>query len=125
MRRSGFVWIALAVVLPSVSNAASVYTQRPEDKAAIYLTTDTFDVHGDGVADDSEALQHVIDRVQEMPRSGGQGILFVPEGRYRRTVGHDRVRYWHHDDEHGASPCSQPVGQRGAAASLAARSAHS
>lgn len=64
---------------------ASVYTQRPEDAAAVYLTRANFDVRGDGVADDSAALQRAIDRVQETTR---QGIVFVPEGRYRisRTI---------------------------------------
>ncbi len=73
----------LGAAMPAV--ASSVYTQRPDDKAAVYLTKDEFDVHADGVDDDSAALQAAIDRVQE---TTVQGIVFVPEGRYRvnRTI---------------------------------------
>ena len=37
---------------------------------------------GDGIADDSSALQQAINKVQEKTN---QGILFVPAGRYRLT----------------------------------------
>jgi hypothetical protein len=83
------VWSVVGVVLfgmlSSVAHGASVYTQRFEDPAAVYLTPAKFDVHGDGVADDSAALQKAIDQVQETTR---QGIVFLPEGRYRisRTI---------------------------------------
>ena len=42
-------------------------------------------VRGDGAADDTAGLQKAIDKVQE---STGQGIVFLPEGRYRlsRTI---------------------------------------
>lgn len=56
---------------------ASYYTQRPDDPAAVYL-----EAKGDGAADDSDALQAAIDRVQQTRR---QGIVYVPEGRYRIT----------------------------------------
>ncbi len=59
----------------AVGCAQSVYTGRPDDPNAVYLAA-----RGDGVADDSDALQHAIDRVQETTH---QGIVFVPEGRYR------------------------------------------
>ena len=64
---------------------ASYYTVRLDDPKAIYLTREGFPVHGDGAGDDTEALQQAIDRVQE---TSGQGIVFVPEGRYRlsRTI---------------------------------------
>ncbi len=62
-------------------HAASFYPVRPNDAKAVYLTPDHFAVHGDGVADDSEALQAAIDRAGEQ----GEGILFVPSGRYRIT----------------------------------------
>ena len=67
------------------SSAASYYPLRLDDPKAVYLTKDKFPVHGDGVADDSDALQQAIDRVQETSQ---QGIVFVPEGRYRisRTI---------------------------------------
>lgn len=60
--------------------AASYYTVRLDDPKAVYLTTDAFGVHGDGVADDTDAIQKAIDRAVE---SASQGIVFVPEGRYR------------------------------------------
>jgi len=58
----------------------SYYTVRLDDAKAIYLTRDSFPVHGDGLADDTAALQQAIDKVQE---TSAQGIVFVPEGRYR------------------------------------------
>ena len=68
------------VVFPS--NAASYYRSRLDDPKAVYLTRDRFSVAGDGKADDSGAVQAAIDRVQE---TTGEGIVFVPEGRYRLT----------------------------------------
>jgi len=75
---------ALAVLLiPSNSLlATSYYTDRLDDARAVYLTRDKFPVHADGVADDSDALQAAIDKVQE---TTNQGILFLPSGRYRIT----------------------------------------
>lgn len=74
---------ALGVVLAAgPAWPASYYTQRLNDPKAVYLTKESFAVQGDGVADDTAALQHAIDRVQETTR---QGIVFVPEGRYRLT----------------------------------------
>lgn len=71
---------AALLVLCSPSFSDSYYKDRPEDARAIYLTNDRFPVHGDGAADDSNALQTAIDQVQE---THFQGILFVPSGRYR------------------------------------------
>lgn len=62
--------------------ATSYYSARLDDPKAIYLTRDNFPVKGDGVADDSAALQQAINTVQEKTN---QGILFVPAGRYRLT----------------------------------------
>ncbi len=61
---------------------ASYYTVRLDDPKAVYLTPDKFPVHGDGVADDTDAIQQAVNRVQE---TTNQGILLVPEGRYRLT----------------------------------------
>src|SRR5277367_6348831 len=55
------------------ATSSSYYPARLEDANA---------VHGDGIADDSEALQQAINKVQE---TTNQGILFVPAGRYRLT----------------------------------------
>ena len=62
--------------------AASSYPTRLDDPKAVYLTADQFPVHGDGTADDSPAIQAAIDKLQE---TAGEGIVFVPQGRYRIT----------------------------------------
>ena len=58
-----FSMILGGIVLPV--QGASYYTQRPDEPKAVYLTADQFPVRGDGVADDSAALQAAIDQVQE------------------------------------------------------------
>jgi Pectate lyase superfamily protein/SMP-30/Gluconolactonase/LRE-like region len=60
----------------------SYYPLRLDDPRAVYLTRANFPVRGDGVADDTAAIQQAIDKVHE---TTSQGILFVPEGRYRLT----------------------------------------
>ncbi len=73
------------LVLFSLSGAvrgASYYTVRLDDPHAVYLTRDHFPVHGDGVSDDSDAVQQAIDKVRG---TTGEGIVFLPEGRYRLT----------------------------------------
>ena len=65
-----FTLLASAAVLP----AASYYTLRLDDSKAVYLTR--------GAGDDSDAIQQAIDKVQA---TTGEGIVFVPEGRYRLT----------------------------------------
>ena len=59
---------------------ASHYTVRMDDPKAVYLTSENFSVHGNGIADDTDAIQQAVNKVQE---TTGQGIVFVPEGRYR------------------------------------------
>jgi hypothetical protein len=61
---------------------ASFYTDRPDDPKAVYLEAPAFAVKADGVADDSDAIQAAIDKVQETTR---RGIVFVPQGKYRLT----------------------------------------
>ena len=75
--------LLVLILVPSTVRpafAASEYTLRPEDAKAVYLTPQNFPVHPDGSADDSAAIQQAINQVEESHR---QGILFVPEGRYR------------------------------------------
>jgi len=62
--------------------AASVYTTRLDDPKAVNLAAPEFGVHGDGVADDSAAIQAAIDKADSTTR---EGIVFVPSGRYRLT----------------------------------------
>jgi sugar lactone lactonase YvrE len=81
-----FLLAALAAGLfPSGVRAAasSYYTVRPDDPKAVYLTRERFGAAGDGIADDTAALQMAIDAVQE---TTGEGIVFVPEGRYRLSA---------------------------------------
>jgi len=72
--------VLFGIVFPS--SGASFYPARLNDPNAVYLTQDQFAVRGDGQADDSAAIQAAIDKVQE---TTGEGILFIPEGRYRVT----------------------------------------
>jgi sugar lactone lactonase YvrE len=62
--------------------AASYYTVRLDDPKAVYL-----EAKGDGVSDDTAALQSAIDRAAQ----SSFGIVFVPEGRYR--IG-NTLRVW-------------------------------
>src|SRR6266702_4458040 len=73
-----------AAVLSQGMSAQSFYPVRLEDKAAVYLSNsaDHFGAKGDGVADDTAALQKAIDTVADTKR---QGIVFIPEGHYRLT----------------------------------------
>jgi len=72
------VFLTLLIAMPSL--ATSYYTVRLDDPKAVYLTRDTFPVHADGVADDANALQQAINKVQETTH---KGIVFIPEGQYR------------------------------------------
>ncbi len=76
--------VAIAVIasaaLPLLGS--SYYPGRLDDAKAVYLTRDHSPVHGDGIADDSDAIQQAINRVQETTNSG---IVFIPAGRYRLT----------------------------------------
>lgn len=79
-----FARLVASVVVPCLACPAlfaqSFYPQRLEDKASVYLTKDRFGAVGDGIADDTDALQKAVDAVADTVH---QGILFVPEGRYR------------------------------------------
>jgi hypothetical protein len=85
VRPRGIAVTCLLAAACCCSSAQSVYTSRPDDPQAVYLTAGDFGARGDGVADDAGALQHAIDRVQETTH---RGVVFIPEGRYRlgRTV---------------------------------------
>lgn len=73
--------------LPAIAIAQNIqghsfYPVRLEDKAAVYLSETRFDAKGDGVADDTAALQNAIDTVADSTR---QGIVFISPGHYRLT----------------------------------------
>jgi len=82
--KSLLIWFCFIsiVVSPGLGRGASFYRSRPDDPAAIYLTPENFPVHGDGIGDDSLALQQAIDKVAS---STGAGVLFIPAGTYRLT----------------------------------------
>jgi hypothetical protein len=61
---------------------ASYYPQRLDDAKAEYLIPSNFAVHGDGNADDTEAIQQAIDKEEE---TNHEGVVFFPSGRYRIT----------------------------------------
>src|SRR5579862_3017002 len=73
----------LAIACIVFANAASAgensyYTERLDDQKAVYLTM----AAGDGVADDTAAVQKAVNNVVE---NTTRGILFVPSGTYRLT----------------------------------------
>lgn len=72
--------LVVPLILAMTQTSASYYPLRLQDPKAVYL--DRFPAKGDGVTDDTEAIQQAIDRVRE---GASQGILFIPEGRYRLT----------------------------------------
>ena len=77
-----FLAIATALAAAVPLWGSSYYPARLDDARAVYLTRDHFPVIGDGIADDWDALQQAINKVQE---TTNQGILFIPAGRYRLT----------------------------------------
>jgi hypothetical protein len=77
-----FVVILIALTASAPSWGASYYPIRLDDPKAVYLTPDKFPVHADGVSDDTDAVQQAIDKAQE---TAGQGVVFIPQGRYRLT----------------------------------------
>jgi sugar lactone lactonase YvrE len=83
-QKSILAWFVFTgiVLSPGLLYGASFYPDRLDDSAAVYLTRESFPLHGDGVGDDSPALQQAIDKVAS---STGAGVLFVPKGTYRLT----------------------------------------
>ncbi|MDX1739903.1 MAG: glycosyl hydrolase family 28-related protein, partial [Rhodothermales bacterium] len=65
---------------PQPTNGRSFYTQPLDDPSVLSVVD--FGARGDGVADDTGAIQGAIDRVSERSRFG---VVLLPEGRYRIT----------------------------------------
>ncbi len=76
-----FAFAACAITTSSASSQ-SYYPVRLEDNSAVYVIRGQDGVAGDGVADDTDALQRSINRVEETTQ---QGVVFLPEGHYRLT----------------------------------------
>src|SRR5215813_8708035 len=78
--------IALAAALIPLTAvslfASSYYPNKMDDPKAVYLTRENFPIRGDGIADDTDAVQQAINKVQD---TTNQGILFIPSGHYRLT----------------------------------------
>jgi hypothetical protein len=81
MKKTELLWALVALCAGLPLWAASYYPLRLDDSKAVYLTPDNFPVHGNGEADDSAAIQAAIDRAA----THGEGVVFVPSGRYRVT----------------------------------------
>jgi sugar lactone lactonase YvrE len=77
------VLLAAIAVVGLASAPSSYYTVRPDDPRAVEVTRERFGARGDGIADDTAALQKAIDTVQE---ATGEGVVLVPEGRYRLSA---------------------------------------
>jgi sugar lactone lactonase YvrE len=73
--------VLILIFLPQL-RAQSVYPTRLDDPQAIYLGTAQFPAHADGTTDDTASIQAAIDAAEA---EHVQGIVFVPEGRYRIT----------------------------------------
>lgn len=105
--------IGLAAV-PALSGAAmatrdwdptefgSVFSTQPDDPTAVVLGSAGFTTHGDGVGDDTRALQAAIDEAsrrgianklgdilggaRDFPHGDGGGVVLIPEGTYRLSA---------------------------------------
>ena len=66
-----------AAVAAQPTSAPSAFQRAPNDPRAIMVKA-----KGDGVADDSLAIQQALDAAAVKP---GGGIVFLPSGRYRIT----------------------------------------
>ncbi len=77
--------VALAMASHSFSTppGTSYYPARLNDPHAVYL-----EAPADGVQDATAAIQRAIDQVQD---TRGEGIVFVPSGRYRLS---DTIQVW-------------------------------
>ena len=78
--------VSAALLLATVLSAAaqpgsSAFTTRLDDPRAVQLTGAV----GDGKADDSAAIQAAIDKAGA---DREEGIVFIPQGRYRITPHH-------------------------------------
>jgi hypothetical protein len=80
IRAAARAFLAMAMIgllfAPCALRAQSLYPQQPDDPRAVVFDTQA-GAKADGVADDADALQQAINRIQ------GSGVVLIPEGRYR------------------------------------------
>jgi sugar lactone lactonase YvrE len=74
--------IGLGSAAWAIPASTSYYPVRLDDSAATYATPANFPLRGDGVADDTAALQQAIDAQWSAHK---EGIVFLPSGKYRIT----------------------------------------
>ncbi|MEZ2346896.1 glycosyl hydrolase family 28-related protein [Terriglobus sp. RCC_193] len=72
------LFLLLLLIVTAMSQAQSIYLTKPDDALAVTASG----LRGDGVADDTAALQAAIDKVAD---TTGSGVVFLPQGRYRVT----------------------------------------
>ena len=80
--KKSLLFAMLLLGVSTSASAVSVFTTRLDDPKAVYLSAQEFGVHGDGIGDDSAAIQAAVDKAEGNAR---EGIVFVPSGRYRLT----------------------------------------
>jgi hypothetical protein len=80
--KKSLLFTVLLLIVSSFASATPVITTRLDDPKAVYLTAQEFGVHSDGLTDDSAAIQAAVDKAAN---NAGEGIVFVPSGRYRIT----------------------------------------
>lgn len=90
MKSQLFLWFIAGLMgglVSAPSSGNSFYPLRPEDPRAVYLAPSAAGSPGetsadatDASADATDLIQNAINRIQE---TTVQGILFIPEGRYR------------------------------------------
>jgi len=78
------VLVAAHLGFDTASRAASAAERYvfPNDPSVLDVRRD-FGAKGDGVADDTAALQAAIEASSDRGRGGGTKILFLPHGTYR------------------------------------------
>ncbi len=68
--------------LAAIPASQSYYTQKPDDKEAVYFTAEKFNIKSDGKTDVSDELQKAVNQVKSEKNFG---IVFIPEGTYLIT----------------------------------------
>ena len=63
----------------AIRTGNSIYTQKPDDPAAVFFTPGNFNITADGRTDVSVQLQNAINQLK---KDRNFGILFIPEGIY-------------------------------------------